>query len=156
MTARKPNNLKAEILHQYGCLNPKPDAVQDELFLSTDFFDPRDLLQVKYEMVRHVLVQEQPIVQTALSFGVSRPTVYQALNSYKQGGIAALLPQRPGPRRAHKLGEELVNVLIGLLTDNPYLRSAEMVSILEERFNVSVHPSTIKRALLRHQEKKTQ
>jgi len=50
----KDNDPKAEALREHGVLNPKPEAVRDELFQKYDFFDTRDLLQVKYEMVRRV------------------------------------------------------------------------------------------------------
>ncbi len=36
------------------CLNPHPDQVTDPEFLASDFFDARDAVQVKYEMVRKV------------------------------------------------------------------------------------------------------
>ncbi len=155
MATRKPGDLKIEALRRHGCVNPKPDAVRDELFLTADFFDPRDLLQVKYEMVRRVCVEEQPIKQTAQNFGVSRPTVYQALRSFEQGGIAALLPQRPGPRHAHKLGEDVIEFLNGVLADDPELKSADLAVVLLKRFGVSVYPSSLERAL-RRQEKKAQ
>ena len=36
------------------CLNPHPEQVTDPEFLASDFFDARDAVQVKYEMVRKV------------------------------------------------------------------------------------------------------
>ena len=45
---------KRQVLRQTGTLNPRPDRVTDELFAGSDFFDPNDLLQVKYEMLRRV------------------------------------------------------------------------------------------------------
>ena len=35
---------------QVGTFNAAADAVSDEQFLSREFFDPHDLVQVKYEM----------------------------------------------------------------------------------------------------------
>ena len=49
--ARRPIDDKPRILRQHGCLNARPGDVRDELFLANAFFDPRDLLQVKYEML---------------------------------------------------------------------------------------------------------
>ena len=43
---------KHEALRKQGTLNPVPQAVTDPLFEDSEFFDPHDLLQVKYEMVR--------------------------------------------------------------------------------------------------------
>ena len=154
MSARNPSNPKIENLRRHGCLNPKPKEVEDELFVTNDFFDPCDLLQVKYEIVRRVRAQEQPISQVALRFGFSRPTVYQALLAFEQGGLAALLPRRPGPRRAHKLNEEIVSFLKCTLADKPGLRTVDLVEILMDEFGLSVYPSSIDRALLRHKKKR--
>jgi hypothetical protein len=76
MAKAKPPDPKLEALRQQGSLNPRPDKVRDPLFTTADFFDARDLVQVKYEMVRRVLVDGQPVSSTASSFGFSRPTFY--------------------------------------------------------------------------------
>src|SRR5712692_2851216 len=90
MTARSPRrDAKAEALRAHGALHPRPQAVQAPLFASHDFFDPRDLVQVKYEMLRQVDVEGQPVARTADAFGCSRPTFYQTQ--------AALLPGTFGP-----------------------------------------------------------
>ena len=44
--ARKKTDPKAEALRQSRTLNPRPEAVTDEVFAGSDFFDPRDLVQV--------------------------------------------------------------------------------------------------------------
>ena len=153
METRNPSNTKVETLRRQGCLNPKPERVADELFVTNEFFDPCDLLQVKYEIVRRVSVEDQPIKQVAQLFGFSRPTVYQALLAFEQGGLAALLPCRPGPRRAHKLNEEVVNFLKRTLADKPGLRTVDLVELLCDDFELSVYPSSIDRALRRYEKK---
>ena len=45
---------KEAALAEARCLNPHPEQVTDPEFLSSDFFDARDAVQVKYEMVRKV------------------------------------------------------------------------------------------------------
>jgi transposase len=154
LKTRNPFNPKTETLRQQGCLNPKPEKVTDKLFVTTEFFDPCDLLQVKYEIVRRVKVEGQPIKQVAQLFGFSRPTVYQSLLVFEQGGIAALLPRRPGPRRAHKLNEEIVSFLNRTLTDKPGLQTTDLVKVLYDQFGLSVHPTSIDRALRRHEKKR--
>jgi hypothetical protein len=56
---------KAAALRQRGSLNPRPQAVRDPLFATTEFFDARDLVQVKYEMVRRVQADGQAVSQSA-------------------------------------------------------------------------------------------
>ena len=45
---------KEAALAQARCLNPHPEQVADPEFGASDFFDARDAVQVKYEMVRKV------------------------------------------------------------------------------------------------------
>jgi len=153
LATHRPSSRKHEVLRKHGCLNPRPESVVDELFVATDFFDPYDLLQVKYEMVRRVRVERQRVSDTARSFGFSRPTVYQALSAFELGGLAALLPHKPGPRRAHKLSAEVVDYLERSLTDEPDLTADDLVVALRERFGLSVHPRSIDRALRRREKK---
>src|SRR5439155_26012875 len=47
--SKKRHPDKAEALREQGALNPRSHAVKSELFQDSDFFDPRDLVQVKYE-----------------------------------------------------------------------------------------------------------
>ena len=151
MTSRK---TKLDALRRHGCLHSKPEAVQDELFVGLEFFDPHDLLQVKYEMVRRVRVEGQPISRVAHSFGFSRPTLYQAMSAFEDRGLAGLLPQRPGPRRAHKLSDEVVGFVEELLSDGPELGADELASRVQAEFDLSVHPRSIERALHRREKKR--
>ncbi len=154
MARSKPSKAKLKALREHACLNPRPEVVNDELFVSADFFDPSDLLQVKYEMVRRVCTEGQPVSHAARSFGVSRPTVYQALSAFEQGGLAGLQPQRPGPRRAHKLSDEVVDFLEDALADTPHRGTGELVVAVKERFGLSVHPRSVERALERREKKR--
>ena len=43
---------KTRALRQEASLHPHPEQVTDELFSTQEFFDARDLVQVKYEMLR--------------------------------------------------------------------------------------------------------
>ena len=146
---RRPTDAKTDALKEHGCLNPRPDAVRDELFLSSPFFDPRDLLQVKYEMLRRVREDGVPVSRAVASFGVSRPTWYQARLAYEAGGLPALLPHRRGPRRAHKLSDEVVEVLRTARQEQPGLSTRDLVALLRERFGLQVHRRSIERALAR-------
>jgi hypothetical protein len=89
-------DAKVAALQATGTLNRRPQAVTDPLFRTGSFFDPRDLLQVRYEMVRRHLVEEEPVAVTAQVFGVSLPTAYQAHIAFKAYGLAGLLPKRRG------------------------------------------------------------
>src|SRR4029453_16668596 len=106
MTLRsKRRDAKAEALRRHGALHPHPEQVRDPLFGSHEFFDARDLVQVKYEMVRRVEADGHSVAQTTEALGCSRPTFYQAQSAFKAHGLPGLVPRKRGPRGAHKLDD---------------------------------------------------
>jgi transposase len=149
LVARRRQDLKVEALRVERSLNPRPEAVTDEAFAGSEFFDARDLVQVKYEMVRRVRVDGDAVSRSVAAFGFSRPSFYEAAAALDTGGLAALVPARPGPRRAHKLTEEVVAFARRRLEADPSLRSVDLVEAIAERFGVRVHPRSVERALAR-------
>jgi transposase len=144
---------KSVILRRYATLNPHPELVKDALFQTHAFFDARDLVQVKYEMVRRVLVEGQTVTATAAAFGVSRVTLYQLRRQFEAEGLAGLLPRRRGPRRAHKLSDELVSWIMQTLVSEPELRIAALPQRIGEQFGIAVHVRSVERALARQRKK---
>ena len=80
---KKPDQKLLE-LKNTGTLNPHPAAVSDTLFRENLFFDSKDLLQVRYEMLRRHRVDGSSVVEVASVFGVSRPTFYQAEAAFEK------------------------------------------------------------------------
>lgn len=148
-----PAEAKAVSLRRHGVFNPHPQDVTDPLFQNSDFFDARDLVQVKYEMLRRVRVDSWPVTAAAQAGGFSRPAFYQAQEAFAQSGLPGLLPKRPGPRRAHKLSDAVVDFLVEQRNNDPQLSSAELARQVRRRFRVKVHPRSIERALERRQKK---
>jgi transposase len=140
---------KVEALRAERCLNPRPEAVRDERFQGSEFLDARDLVQVKYEMVRRARVDGEPVGRAAEAFGFSRPSFYAAQSALERGGLQALVPARPGPKRAHKMSDEVVAFARERLAGDPSLSSKDLASLIAERFGVSVHRRSVERALAR-------
>ena len=153
MPKKPPPDPKSLFLRQQGCLNPHSEGVTDELFQSREFFDPRDLVQVKYEMLRRVETEGLPVNRSAAAFGFSRPSFYQAQASFQQGGLPALMPQKRGPKKAHKLTAAVLAFIHQARQQDPSLRLAALVSRIQERYGIAVHPRSIERALVRGQKK---
>ena len=153
--ARRRHDPKVAALRAERSLNPRPEAVVDEAFGSSEFFDARDVVQVKYEMVRRVRVDGVPIARSAAAFGFSRPSFYQAAAAVDAHGLAGLVPARPGPKRAHKLTDEIVAFARRAREDDPVLRSTDLVELIADRFGISVHPRSVERALARVKEPKS-
>ena len=108
------------------CLNPHPEQVTDPEFLASDFFDARDAVQVKYEMVRKVRAGGAPVTEAAAAFGYSRPAYYAAAAALESSGLDGLVPARPGPRGASKLTEEILAWAEEQLAADPALRPAQL------------------------------
>ncbi len=138
---------KTRALRASGALNGNPATVSDPAFRSHPFFDPRDLVQVKYEMLRRVQVDGYSITHTATSFGFSRPVFYAAQSALDRGGLPALVRQRPGPRRRHKVRPEILEFLQQVRLDEPTARLGDLAARVESRFGVRLHPRTIERVL---------
>jgi transposase len=155
MVAKRRADPKEEALRAARALNPRPDAVTDEAFAASAFLDPRDLIQVRYEMVRRVRVDGESVSAAVGGFGFSRPSWYAAAAALDEGGLPALLRARPGPRRAHKLTAEVVAFLIATLEAAPDLTSAELAARVVESFGVAVHPRSVERALERARRSKS-
>lgn len=152
MARRKKPDPKLEALRESRTVNPHPEAVVDETFASSEFFDARDLVQVKYEMLRRVSEEGASVSSAAAAFGLSRQSYYQAAAALGEAGLPGLVPGKPGPRGAHKLTDEVVAYLRELVAAEPALRSGQLAEAVAQRFGVRVHPRSIERALIRAQE----
>jgi transposase len=143
---KKPDPKPLE-LRRTGTLHPRPDSVTDALFKANPFFDPRDLLQVRYEMLRRHRVEGTSIVDVAATFGVSRPTIYQAQAAFQQAGLGGLLPKPRGPKHGHKLSAEVIEHVLTLRASDPRLTTVACLRAVQERFGITVHRRSLERAL---------
>jgi transposase len=140
---------KRAALARDGALNPHPEAVRDPLFADNPFFDPADLVQVRYEMVRRHEVDGQAISEAAAKFGVSRPTFYKAQGALATSGLAGLLPRQRGPKGGHKLSDEMLAFDVDLRTRSPGMTMAERLVAIERQFGIKVHRRSLERAVAR-------
>jgi transposase len=154
MPPRKSPDPKLQTLLEQGIANPRPEAVRDSAFQENEFFDSRDLVQVKYEMLRRVRAEGHSVADAATTFGVSRPTFYKAQTDFERDGLAGLLPGKRGPRGPHKLTVKVMAFVRRALAKNPSLDAAALAKRVEEELGVRVHRRTIERALLRAKKKR--
>ena len=147
------SDAKRESLVASRTLNPHPQAVTVEV-VGQGFFDPRDLVQVKYEMVRRVQVEGMAVSQAAAAFGLSRQTLYTAQAVLVERGLAGLVPGKPGPKQGHKLTEAVVDHLEELLATDPSTSVVDLAAAVEQQFDVRVHPRSVQRALARRRAQK--
>jgi transposase len=135
-------------LEKDGTLHPNPDRVHSELVGKSSFFDANDLTQMKYEMLRSVDVDKQPVSLAANMFGLSRVAYYYAREQFQKCGLAGLLPRRRGPKSSHKFTPEVMSfveeqrAIAGGRPDWDLLSQQ-----IEDRFGTKVHPRSVERAV---------
>lgn len=158
VTPSRRRTRRQQALIASGTAHPHPRAVSDPLFRDSAFFDPNDLVQVKYEMLRSVQMGALPVVQAALAFGLSRPVFYVTRAQFNREGLQGLLPRKRGPKQAHKLNDESLAVLAKAIHEKQNMPSgAELALLLAQRCGIQAHPRSIIRRLvpyLKQQEKK--
>lgn len=146
MPTKPIDDLRLASLREQRALHPHPEVVQDEVFRSDSFFDPRDLVQVRYEMLRRHRIDGKAVSDVAHSFGVSRQAFYVTDAGFRKSGLPGLLPRRRGPRRAHKCTDEILDFVERLGAADG---KETVVEAVRRRFGVTINPRSIERALKR-------
>ena len=140
---------KTRALAASRTLNRDPEKVTDPAFAPGSFFDPADLVQVKYEMVRRSETDGVPVPQRP-----RRRSGSPASAVYGQVGAGRAGPGRADPGQARSQGRpqahrEVVDLLEELLAADATLRSGELAAQAAQRIGISVHPARCERALSR-------
>ena len=138
---------KEENLKKNWCFNSNHENVTADIFNDVPFFDKKDLVQVKYEMVRAASREEGSITEIAGAYSFSRKSYYQISEAFKAGGLCALLPKKTGPKKASKLNAEALAFIDVFLAGNKNAKAREISGALEAETGISVHPRTIYRHL---------
>jgi len=150
---KKTDESKVAVLREQGALHPHPDVVKDEAFQRHVFFDARDLVQVRYEMLRRHRVDGRSVTEVAASFGLSRQAFYRTDAVFDEQGIPGLLPRRRGPKRAHKCTEEILDFVEQWRSTRTGTDFQSVAEAVQERFGVTINPRSIERALARRKKK---
>lgn len=139
---------RAQRLKREGTLHPNPDKVRTDLLEKSSFFDANDLMQMKYEMLRSVSVDQQSVAEAAYTFGLSRVAYYHAQEQYQRNGLAGLLPRRRGPKRPHKFTPEVMSFIEAQLAATDQRPDWNLLSKqVEDRFGINTHPRSVERAV---------
>ena len=153
--ADQPIRKKRQLLQDSGTFNPHAEQVTDELFQQYAFFDREDLVQVKYEMLRCVEKEGRPVSQAAMDFGFSRRHFYVIQRQFAERGFQGLVPEKRGPRGAHKLDAAVMAFVRQALDEDPSLKAPALARLIQAQFHRQVHPRSIERALARKKNPRT-
>jgi hypothetical protein len=94
MKAHDGNKTKSLAVHRV--LHPHPERIRDRKFQSESFLDARDLVQVRYEMLRRHMVEKESVSEVTQHFGISRQMFYMLLKMFRTKGLYGLMPRKRG------------------------------------------------------------
>lgn len=137
---------KRKALLASGTLNPHPEAVRSELF-KMDFFDPCDLVQVKYEMLRAHSVDDDAVAEVCRQFGLSRESFYQIERAFRELGFGSLLPRKRGRKGPIKLKGEVLEFALAQKKENPDIDPGGLATLIRERYGIAIHRTTVLRGM---------
>lgn len=136
---------KKKFLEQEGLINPKPQRVSDPLFEKLEFFDPLDLPQVRYEMIRAARVENITVSEACKLFGFSREYFYRLERAFMARGYAALLGSTMGRRPLIALNQEVVNFMIHRKIEEPKISGEKLRHEIRHIYNVDCSRRTVER-----------
>lgn len=151
---QEQDEKKIDYLKENGTFNPNASFVKDELFTQNVFFDSRDIIQVKYEMLRKVSKENSSVKQVVYLFGMSRPYYYKIKDVFDKKGIAGLLPIKRGPKGAFKFTDDIAKFINRIVEEDPTLTNNQIAQKIEDQFKVIIHPRTIERRLKSQKKRK--
>jgi transposase len=146
---------KRQRLAAAGTRNSPPEKVQDRLFQSYAFFDPEDLLQVKYAMLRRVARDSTSVSQAAHDFGFSRRHFYALQRQCAAHGFQGFVPHKRGPKGAYKLTDDVVDFIAKARAAHPSWNASALNRRVHDHFGLTVHPRSVERALARQKKART-
>lgn len=141
------DDTKNEFLRKEGLLNPKPERITHSLFQDNEFFDPLDLPQVRYEMLRIARVQQVSVSEACRLFGFSREYFYRLEREFMSRGYASLLGSLRGRRPLIALNQEIVNFIIHRKMTEPKLTGEDLRKELKSTCQVQCSRRTVERII---------
>lgn len=142
---QEQDQKKMNYLKENGTFNPNASVVKDELFTKDIFFDSRDIVQVKYEMLRKISKENCSVKKVVYLFGISRPYYYKLKDAFDKKGIAGLLPVKRGPKGAFKFTDDIAMFINRIVEEEPTLTNHQIAQKIEAQFKIIIHPRTIER-----------
>ena len=136
---------KKAFLEKEGLLNAKPERVSHPLFETLDFFDPFDLPQVRYEMIRSARVEKLPVAEACKLFGFSREYFYKLERAFMARGYVSLLGSTMGRRPIIALNQEIVNFIAHRKMEKAGLSGEKLRQEIQKLYKVDCSRRTVER-----------
>ena len=136
---------KKETLMANGTYYRRYLSVKKPLFQVGGFYDPMDIVQVKYEMLRDAQEPGRSIGEVAEDFGFSRTAYYAIKEGFTANGLSALIPEKKGPRGQYKLTKPLREFIDEYINSHPKVSAAEISRVIMNEKGVEISRRTIER-----------
>ena len=138
---------KTKFLRKEGLINPKPERVTHPLFQSHEFFDPLDLPQVRYELLRAARIEHSTVSDACKLFGFSREYFYRLERDFMAHGYAGLMGSSQGRRPLIALNQDLVNFIIHRKMMDPSLTGEDLRKEIKTAYRVECSRRTVERII---------
>lgn len=138
---------KTDFLKEQGLLNPNPRRVSDPQFHQAGFFDPLDLPQVRYEMLRAARVGKSAVSEACKQYGFSREYFYKLERSFIERGYVALLGTSMGRPPLLALNQDIINFIIHEKLRIPSLSAEQLREKILQGFKVDSSRRTVERLI---------
>jgi transposase len=136
---------KRDILLENGTFNRYYSKVTESRFINDDFYDPRDLAQVKYEMLRIARESQESIGEIIVKFGFSRAGFYKIKKAFEREGFSSFVSNKSGPRSSWKLTDEHRCFIDDYISKKPHASSNEIAAALKAERGLEISKRTIER-----------
>ncbi len=138
---------KTEFLRKEGLLNPRPERVTHPLFETNDFFDPLDLPQVRYEMLRAARVDKVSVAEACRLLGLSREYFYRLERKFLGRGYVALLGSPNGRPPLLALNQEILCFIVSRKLEQPQLSGEQLRREILQLHKVDCSRRTVERII---------
>jgi transposase len=144
---------KSDYLKSVGAWNEKARLVENELFRQSDFFDPRDKAQAKYEMIRAAFVEDLNVSEASRQFGYSRESFYNTADAFREKGIVGLADNKRGPKTPRKLTAEVQQFILDSIDRGPTLSGREIAEQIQKELQIEIHHRSVERFIAKRSKK---
>jgi len=136
---------KKDILMENGTFNKNYKNVKAAKFINDQFYDPMDIAQVKYEMLKEVEQNGITITDAADNYGFSRTAYYNIKDAFSSQGIKGLIPEKSGPKSPHKLTQTYQERIDEWVAGNPGISSNDIAALINQDGTIQINKRTVER-----------
>ncbi len=138
---------KIEFFKSVGILNTKPERIIHSMFQNNEFFDPLDLIQVRYEMLRGPRSEKITVSEACKQFGYSREYFYSLDRDFNSRGFAGIMTSIMGRPPIIAQNPEIINYILQRKFADSSLTGEDLRLELKSKFQLECSRRTVERLI---------